>query len=46
MLYNSNKVISLYKDDFDLYTYNIYKLSKFLINKLLFNIYNNLIKRA
>jgi len=46
VFYNSNKVISFYKNNLNLGFYNIYKLSKLLISKLFSGIYYNLIKRA
>jgi hypothetical protein len=44
--YDSNKVISLYKDDFDFNTYTICMLDELLACKLLSSVYNELIKRA
>ena len=46
IFYNSNKIISFYRNNFNFNSNNIYKLNKLLINKLLFGIYYNLIKRA
>ena len=44
MFYNFNKVISLYKDDFNFNAYCIHMLNEFLTCKLPFNVYNELIK--
>jgi hypothetical protein len=43
MLNNIYKVIRFYRNDLNFNTYNIRVLNKFLIYKLLFNIYNELI---
>jgi hypothetical protein len=44
--YDSNKVISFYKDDFDFDTYTIYILGELLTCKLLSGVRNELIRRA
>jgi hypothetical protein len=44
--YDSNKVIGLYKDDFDFDTYIVYVLGELLARKLLSSVCNELIRRA
>jgi hypothetical protein len=46
MLNDPDKVISLYKHDFNLNTYYSYILNKFFINKLFIKVYNKLIKKV
>jgi hypothetical protein len=45
-LYDSNGVMSLYRDDFDLNAYYIRVLSEFLTYKLPSSVHNELIKWA
>jgi hypothetical protein len=44
--YDSNRVVGLYKDDFDFDTHAVYVLGELLARKLLSSICNELIRRA